>query len=476
MALKNTSRIGGAVHAVPALELLPDDDCNILVVSSRTLYMLANMAEMEATWHARFAKTVLTGGLVDTVETTDPEADFVDQVIRSFRLEVIPVTCDFSELAAAINNVAAALGNQSGCDCPQQGVVCIDAADIQPDGTQNPPATEGEYGPVGTEYPEGFDSLEDYLAYKCEAANFIMDGLVTLLRTFSPAFLGVATMAVVSSVLAVATSAVGAAVVLPPLAFVAILAAVAGMLFLGAEFYTTLNSLADALEADREEIVCRLYQAQNTTNAINSAIDEIEDVIEAVVLASAIPAPFQGAAQTVLTEVITELWNTSTMNQLFQLVIDISYAGADCSMCGETAPCEWQIAPNAAGVTIPGGGPVGSGTITNDGEEFTLNSVQDAAGIHRLIFMRQAHLSHPDYPAAPTLSTDCDCGDGPYSLTNISGLPSNPTLSSLGCVSGSIGAISWPGTGETSTTAYWMSIARSTGAGGAFSITLRINP
>lgn len=123
MAIRDASRVRGSLWDVTVLSGLPSDDCNILLCSSRTLYLLANLAQNEVNWTARYYKNSFGGGLVETVEAGDTEAELVDEFARLFRLEVIPVNCDIlpvlEQMAAAQEDISSKL---STIDATLQGI------------------------------------------------------------------------------------------------------------------------------------------------------------------------------------------------------------------------------------------------------------------------------------------------------------------------------------------------------------------
>jgi len=360
--LQKYPRIKGATHDYEVLQTLPDDDCNILIVSSRTLHLLANYARYEANWYARFLKDLGSGGMVVPIRAGDAETAFVDEVANRFRLEVIPVSCDFQTLADAINNVALALRSQN---CTPSSQICVEAGDIGEDGTDQPAPTEGEFSPPDGNFPEGFDSLEDYLAAKCEVANWIFDRAITFLRTVG----AIAAFQATGATIAVALAA-SAPAFLTPLAFIAVVALLVATLAAGLGSLSYMWDFADALEADRDEIICRLFQAQNTQNAVDSVIDRLEDLIEDFVFEVALGGALDAVLSNVLTGLATQFFNNNMLNKLFQLNLDITYAGADCSACGAEA-CAFTFVS-------------GSGPLDYNNVETTLFSEDLGGGVHSL--------------------------------------------------------------------------------------------
>lgn len=370
MALKRLDRIAGQVFDVAHLAELPADDCNILLVSSRTLHLLAGYAKKDCNFYGRYARDYLQRKWVDVVQAGDTEEDFIDEVARNFRLEVIPMGCDFDSLAAAINNVATALatrpttGAGSGCaDCQQ---VCINLDDVGPDGSDTATPIPGEFNPASDDYPDGFNSKADYLQYKCELANMIVDGVIKTMRTTAAITSILAIGQVIAATVAAGTA--GTVILLTPLGFVGIVAAVIAVLAAGFVSTEILLTMADEVEAARGDIVCRLYEAGNTTAAVDGVVDTLETVIAAAIIAHGVPGPLTGAAGSFLGAVVAHLFNSNTLNQLFQLIADVSYAGADCSGCGQSVACPFVI-------------QFGSGSIYYNGLEVTLTS-QEVSGFH----------------------------------------------------------------------------------------------
>jgi hypothetical protein len=297
------------------------------------------------------------------VSQGDIEEDFIDEVARNFRLELNPMGCNFDTLAAAINNVAAALKTQTssgaGSNCADCQVVCVQVDDINPDGTDDATPTDGEFEPASENYPDGFDSKADYLQYKCEVANLIIDGVLKAMRTMGALTSLLAVGQVIAATVAAATA--GTIIILPPLGFLAVVAAVVAVLAAGFVSTELLLTMADELEAERQDIVCRLYESANTLEAVSSTIDGLEIIISAAIVAGGIPGPLTATASTFLGTIVAKFFNSDTLNQLFTLVADINYAGADCSTCGTVVGCPFEF-------------QFGSGTIFYDGQLSTLTA------------------------------------------------------------------------------------------------------
>jgi hypothetical protein len=108
MKTKKYNRTLGALHDLSAILAYPDDDCNVLLVSSRTLAILHNYAINEVNWYARYYVDRLPGGYVTVPDKLDIEALDIDELARNYRLEVQDMSCD---LTAALSAITSSINN-----------------------------------------------------------------------------------------------------------------------------------------------------------------------------------------------------------------------------------------------------------------------------------------------------------------------------------------------------------------------------
>jgi len=94
--IRNLGRVGGAVHDVAHLGTLAQDDCHVIILSERSLYILNNLSLGEVGYLARYAKQYLPGNLFVPVEVGDEWEEFVRDTQNAFGLEVTDVTCDIT--------------------------------------------------------------------------------------------------------------------------------------------------------------------------------------------------------------------------------------------------------------------------------------------------------------------------------------------------------------------------------------------
>lgn len=252
MALRDASRVHGAIQDVARLQGLPSDDCNILFVSSRTLYLIQNYADAEVNFLGRYAKAFDSEGRYTPVLAADAEAVFVAETANNYGLEVVDMSC---EIVPILNQISISLRGQSAtCDCVPNGP--------QP---PQPPTIEGEDPPEGfTEYdPE----LEDR---KCKIANMIVDDLlemITLLIVNNVEEAAALGLAVMSSLFTLVIAMMAAGPLGWGLAGLGTLATIIGFFLVST---VDLDEFKTIIETNRTDLICALFGAGNNTSAFTT--------------------------------------------------------------------------------------------------------------------------------------------------------------------------------------------------------------
>lgn len=179
----------------------------------------------------------------------------------------------------------------------------------------------GTNPPLGVEpgqFPEGYESEEEYLLDKCQIANLMVDGFVQTLRNLGA--LGVFNFVALTGLIILAIAGI---IIFPP-AFVPIAAAALGVLSVNV---TILAVVANEIEANRSEWVCTLYNSDST----DAAIEAIADLLDIIISSLEVTGPVGLAIKTICLVLV----NGETLNQLFTKTAHILYPDADCSGCAE---------------------------------------------------------------------------------------------------------------------------------------------
>ena len=352
MARRKGERINGAIFDYNHITTLSDIDCHVLLVSSRTLYLLQNIALEEPGYYGRYITAQYDGQDVETVDKGDPETVTIDRVAEQFRLEVIPV-CD--ELFTILNDIKIQLttiAQTPNCGCETVGTV-VPEEPI----TENPPI-----GP-GTD----FENEGEYNLYKCLAAESIVYGMVSLQQLYLDRFpfgwAGVA-IAVMSGVFQFILTATKMNGLIAGLGLLSDL--IASVITLGTDDVTAVR---DAIEANYDQLKCRLYCATSTADAITGWQEIIDD---------------NAALTAEQTDYMDLFLQPIVFNRLFAYRPDELFVGlaADCSECGcDAGACSFQF-------SVVGSPPLtlGSGSFRYDGLSFVLSSVEFSPGIHTMSF------------------------------------------------------------------------------------------
>lgn len=104
--LTHGERRSGSIQDLARLLSLDDTPGKVLLVSDRTLYLLANLAMDEVRQYSAYAISYGDADIYYAVEYEDSEATDVDEIANNFGLEVVPV----SDIRPIYGFTAAALG------------------------------------------------------------------------------------------------------------------------------------------------------------------------------------------------------------------------------------------------------------------------------------------------------------------------------------------------------------------------------
>lgn len=352
MSLKRLSRAFGSIQDVAHLQSIDEDDCHILFVSGRTLYLMQNYASEEVNFLARYADSFTSDGLFyEPVELDSANLDFVQRVAQNYRLEVNDLNC--VEVIASIDNLAAQVGlinvnlqGAVGCGC---------------DGDQFDPA------PLTDEDVE--NPGEGYLDDKCRVANVLHDRVLNMANTLD----SVGVVNLLNLGVGTATAIIGGLVAAGPAGWGALLVVgvVSGILLLIVQLSAgEFGTLATELDENQDDLICALFSATDAPGAREAYIDILD----------------AQSVNVIVQQIVAFMLTNSVCNQLFQPTgsyvdgtdwISGGYTPTDCDGCGTDTLVFYEF----------GGVAAGSGDLSLDGEYRVLSSVEFASeGVHRLQF------------------------------------------------------------------------------------------
>lgn len=236
---------------------------------------------------------------------TDPDNN------PNFRTEVnvalnVPVT--LTNEFNPIINITTESGN--GC-CQISGE--DDVTTILDGPTYTLPDPETEPPPVG-------DDWDEFNAALCNAVSYWVSQYRATLRNWGAffGFTGGLTIAVIVGV---------TLLTIPPAGLTLLLAALAGILVIDSVGFTYFTEMADNERWEDDDIICQLYSANGTEEAITILYNHIDNLISDLTLAVGFEEFLEQAAKSMINN--TSL--TSVYNGTFPVPEDFT---ADCSECG----------------------------------------------------------------------------------------------------------------------------------------------
>ncbi len=351
--IRNTNEVKGTVFDLPHAMSLPSDDCNVLLVSSRTLFFIQSFGLGEVSFESRYASSFLPGSRYVLAQTSS-EFDDINDIINNYGLEVVEMTCD---IVAAINGVQSAIltATSNACACGTVG--------------ETLETTSGEPGGIP---PEGFGEPDPAIVDRlCKAANAINDSMLSVIteleaspvESFLTLGFGVVT-GLVSAILAAALIPVVGILVVGVAG--AVIGATLALLVSGVD----LTSLKAAMTSEGQDLVCSLFGASSATDARDSYGQVLTGAGQSAVNVALITALLTN-------DVLDLLWFSTPDSEAF---LDTFVPTFDCSSCAPEVGL-WRITPNGVWHNaVAAEGQIGTGIVDNGGGNFTLTSVLMTSG------------------------------------------------------------------------------------------------
>jgi len=325
------TRPRGSVHDLVRILSLPDE-YTLLCVSKRSLAILHDLAALDVEFESRYAVEKLEGGYISLTHESELYPLFLE-VIRNLQLEVMDMGCDIGTGLEQIAQALTLLAQRSGgggnaCASGVPGVIVNCLADFTNDEMLPQPDLEvTEPTP-----PEGFDTWEEYVSYKCDASYFIWEicrKYMQAAKTFDLTFL---------TAQIVGVSFAGIAGLIPasltPAGFLIVVTSILaiGVLTIGSWFW--IQDALDWWEAHQQEIICELFNAGNSPEAVAALANALEDAIQAITFTGAL-APLAGEISGLLGEVFGQVAGNGLVAPLFSATATIVSAGYDCGPCDQ---------------------------------------------------------------------------------------------------------------------------------------------
>lgn len=335
------SRPRGAVHDLSHLLSLSSDHCILLCLSEQELYVLQNWLPLDLEFKARYAVTLQYDGYEPLTDDHDLVGLWLE-FVRGFQVGVEDVSCN---IETGLNSIAEALtllaqnsgGTGGGCGTGTVGQVlgCLDG--LPNDAFLPQPGLE-----LTGEPPEGFETWEQFNIYKCAAANWIWAherGSMVYFRNLDAGAIG-------TVVLVPILALIFATIEAPPVAAIAAIIGIAVEIAIlaGAGWWYLDQMIAD-WDANREAIVCALFNSSTSDQAAEALINAAVDSIQSIVSWGAL-GPISVEIKSLLAELFGQLIGNPNVKPLFEATAVIQQTldpnAIDCDACQEAGDCNTQ--------------------------------------------------------------------------------------------------------------------------------------
>lgn len=233
-----------------------------------------------------------------------------------------------------------------------QGTVSTPAGDVPIYGTV-PPAEL----PEGETFPPEFEDEAEFLAHKCSIAHAIFDGVMLTL-----AFLSGISIANITVLGAVIGAGIGATLVFPPSAIVIMV----GFVLALAGYLVMFLQLRNLMIESKAEFICAMYESASVSETIGVIADLLDGLIATI--------GTTGTLALILKQAALLLFNSDTLNRLYDKSVDVLYPDSDCSMCDCAQVFDWVdnsddlgftvVDPSNATIEHPTGAPSGAYQLT----------------------------------------------------------------------------------------------------------------
>lgn len=240
--------VNGSIFDVAALSEISEDDCHVLFVSGRTLYLMQHFARNEVNWLSRYSEGQVSELWYLPVDLDSAETlDLVEDIARNYRLEV---SMNCAEIIEAIGGLVTQLGLintnlQGAISCGCDG----DTFDHNP-----------------LDYEDVENPGEEYLEQRCRVANVLHDRI----RNFAATIDTLGIVHLLNLGVGTATAIVGGLVVAGPAGWgtLLVVGVVSGILLLLNELSVgALGSLVTEMDENQDDLICALYNAADAEQA-----------------------------------------------------------------------------------------------------------------------------------------------------------------------------------------------------------------
>ena len=326
-------------------DLPAEGGCNILCLSDRQIHILRRFVYPFAEWRTRYVRWLY--GHYYQLATEAEYSEYQDVVNELFN-DIKGENMGCSDLAEALMVIAEAiprisLGGNNGGNCSGVGIPG-QAAGYAGQYT-NAQLIAPAPGSVTTNIPpDGFETWEAYLGYKCRAAQQVFAFVLGFCRECQSLKLLVVTATIVGPLLA-GWMGVWGAIAITPAGWIAAISSLVAIGLLESLAFKGFELLGDYLLANKESIICALYLSGDAVEARAALAGYIEDGIQAIEWSTIGLEALGPAVAGMMGQVMAVATENGVVNILFELQADIAYPDAvcDCAEPEQPGTFEWHF-------------------------------------------------------------------------------------------------------------------------------------
>lgn len=321
------------------LDLLDSPNCNLLLLSDVQVSVLKQMTFPYALWSTRLVEDHEAYQIcVDFPQSYRDELECLELLLSGGDTMTCDLSAVLSELAQAIR--AGGPSANGGCGSGQAVVLnCLSSllpGEIVPQPDEPPP----EYGVP----PAGFVTWEEYVIYKCKAANAIVDATANLFGALSLAP-PVATTAIAINTLI--TGYLGgialAGVVFPPAALIAIAAGAVALGILEGAAFVYLQDVRQYIFDNRDDFACALFNSGSAAAAQSAVAVFLDDAVQSVAWGAIFGGVVGPEVAAILGSIAGQMDTTNLVNALFRATEDFVYPDVTCCSGQPPAGPDWHF-------------------------------------------------------------------------------------------------------------------------------------
>ena len=274
------------------------------------------------------------------------QATFLPFYNQNFNLSEVIMSCNDTNIADALNAIAAALAGQTTgatVDCGCGGgssstiVQCLGSTisvnnHVElPDGTMWPVFSSGPVPVLAPgDIPDGYSDSAEYLSDKCAKATKIIDDLVASLRQIGYINWGTGVVGA-AIIIGVLVGAITVPYVVIPLLLFALTANIG--------ITAVVVQAANYIEANRQDFICILYETDS--------VDEIIQLVSSALAVMVGVLGVVGATAVAIKSVVLWLLNGDVLSTLFNSEAKEQYPSATCDCEPPGCPMLYDWASNA---------------------------------------------------------------------------------------------------------------------------------